>query len=356
MPLIEFTCKDFRCLEAVAFEPHPVFSLVVGPNASGKTSLLEAIAFLGQGRSFRAASARDLVRHGCEEFLLTGVAEWAGRRRRLGVQHGRGGLRQSVDGEHGGGVAELATALPLRVIDPEVHRLVAGSPEERRRFIDWIAFHVEPGFLGQWRRFRRALQQRNAGLRSDAPDLDAWDTEFVRAGEELAEARRRVVALSLPTLEAVAAGLLEVPVGFDYRQGWAVGEDLAKALRDRRSRDRQAGTTQIGPQRAELAPRMDSRLARRLVSRGQQKLLACAMVIASVEIVKREALREPGRSPLLLLDDPAAELDAAALGRLMGAVAALDSQVIATALTAASVPLPEGHALFHVKQGALSTG
>ncbi len=349
MPLRRFSCQDFRCLVAAEFEPHPHFTLVSGANASGKTSLLEAIGFLGRGRSFRGAGVRDVVRHGAAECLVTGIVETGGRDHRLGVRHGRGGLALSVDGDHSGGLAALASALPLQVIDPDVHRLVGGAPDERRRFLDWMGFHVEQGFLESWRRFRRALKQRNALLREGQGGLDSWDEEFARAGEALHEARARIVATALPTLESVAGRLLGVSVGFEYMAGWPRDQRLAAALAGHRERDRQAGTSQYGPHRADLRLRVDERVARKLVSRGQQKLLACALVLASIEV----AAGALGRPPLLLLDDPAAELDAAALGRLMDAVGALGTQVVATALAPEAVPVPAEHAKFHVEQGAL---
>ena len=350
MPLEAFTCQNFRCIAAASFEPHPRFSLISGPNASGKTSLLEGLGYLGRGRSFRGAGTRDLVRHGEAEFLLNGIDRHGGRRHRLGVRNGRNGLEISVDGDREGGVAALAASLPLQVIDPEVHSLVAGGPDERRRFIDWMAFHVEQDFLGAWRRFRRALKQRNALLRSGSDGLDSWDGEFAKAAEALDAARRRVVDRAGAPLAAVGERLLGLPVSFDYHGGWSAGQGLAEALVEHRERDRQAGATQVGPHRADLKLRLDERLARRLVSRGQQKLLACAMVLASVGIAT-DAL---GRAPLLLLDDPAAELDREALGRLMGAVEATGSQVVATALNPGALPLPAECGLFHVEQGRLT--
>lgn len=351
MPLIEFSCQDFRCIASAEISLHSGFTLVHGANASGKTSLLEAIAVLGRGRSFRGAGVRDLVRHGTERFLLRGGVERDGRRHRLALQNGREGLEQRVDGDAAGGLSALARALPLQVIDPEVHELVGGGPEHRRRFMDWMAFHVEHGFLETWRRFRRALKQRNAALKAGAA-LESWDAEFLRAGEALDAARGALLEKALPRLAAAAEALLEAPVSFEYQRGWPVDENLETVLSRGRERDRSAGSTQAGPQRADLRQRVDERLARRLVSRGQQKLLACAMVIGSVQVAA-EALGQP---PLLLLDDPAAELDKPALGRLLTAVDGLRNQVVATALTADAVPLPAEHALFHVERGRFSPG
>ena len=141
-------------------------NLIFGANASGKTSILEAVGYLGRGRSFRGANTRDLVRHGSDEFLVVGKANTGTRTVSIGVRNSRSGLEVHADGEKRSSAAALAEALPLQIIDPDIHDLVAGGPENRRRYIDWMAFHVEHGYLETWRRFRRALKQRNAALRA----------------------------------------------------------------------------------------------------------------------------------------------------------------------------------------------
>ena len=352
MPLLTFACTDFRCLGAVEFRPHPQFSLVYGANASGKTSLLEGIGYLGRGRSFRNASTRELVRHGADSFLLRGIVGVDGLERRLGVRNGKDGLELSVDGDRSGGIASLTSVMPLQVIDPDVHELVGGAPDQRRRFLDWMTFHVEHGYLESWRRFRRALKQRNSVLKAGGSSLDSWDREYVETALQLDAARTRVMAVALPVLESAARRLLGVEVNLEYQRGWARDTGLAEQVRLARHRDRSSGSSSAGPHRADLRLRVDERVARRLVSRGQQKLLACALVLGSVSVVG-SAIKQV---PLLLLDDPAAELDEDSLDRLMAAVGALGGQVVATALTPHSVPLPASHTLFHVEQGVLTSG
>lgn len=351
MPLQSFKATDFRCLAAAEFEPDQNFSLIYGANASGKTSLLEAIAYLGRGKSFRGAGTQDLVRHGASDFLLLGTLLRDGRRQTIGARNGRDGLEVSTDGDHGGGAAALARVLPLQVIDPEIHSLVAGGPEERRRYLDWIVFHVEQSYIDVWRRFRRALKQRNAALKAGAvaAELEGWDRELAELGSEVHEARARVFDVALPCLQDAAESLLFGGISFEYRCGWPKGQPLAEALAAGRDRDRQLGSTQAGPHRADLKLIYDQRHARRLVSRGQQKLLACAMVLAATEMAQVEL----GRPLLLLMDDPAAELDRNSLGRLMGRVISLGCQVIATAIEPQPDLFPQPPAMFHVEQGAL---
>jgi DNA replication and repair protein RecF len=351
VPLKHLSVKDFRCLAEAELEAAPQNNLIYGANGSGKTSLLEAIAYLGRGRSFRGAPTSGLIRHGCASFVLLGKVSQGGRTRTVGLRNSRDGLEAQVDGDRGAGAATLAEVLPLQIIDPEIHNLVAGGPNERRRYLDWIAFHVEPAYLASWRRFRRALKQRNAALREGvrAAELIGWDREFCAAAEELDSARGRVLALTGPALESTGQRLLGGGVGFEYRRGWSRERSLQEALVEGLERDRQQGLTQAGPQRADLRLIYDARQARKLVSRGQQKLLASSLVLAAAEVVQRRL----ERPLLLLLDDPAAELDTASLKRLMDAVSALGSQVIATSLEPDARLFSGSPSLFHVERGVV---
>jgi len=351
LPLNSFKCTDFRCLESAELELNLRYNLIFGPNASGKTSLLEAIAYLGRGRSFRGAPIQNLLRHGASEFVLFGKADAGAREATIGVRNSREGLEIHIDGDKVASAAGLADVLPLQIVDPDIHDLVAGGPEERRRYIDWIAFHVEHGYLEQWRRFRRALKQRNAALKEHVrPDgLAGWDKELTETAREVHEARLRVLDIVRPALEEIGTLLLGSAVKVEYQQGWSADKTLAAALVAGIDRDQQLGSTQAGPHRADLKLVHDERQAKRLVSRGQQKLLASALILAATEVVQSHL----ERPLLLLLDDPAAELDNDSLTRLMAAVVALDCQVIATSLDRDLVLFPEPPTMFHVELGRL---
>ena len=347
-----FKVSNFRCLENADLELSPGFNLIYGANASGKTSLLEALAYLGRGKSFRGASTSNLVRHGASEFVLFGETQTEARSQRLGVRNSKDGLEVRVDGSGDGGVAALADALPLQVIDPEVHNLVAGGPELRRRFLDWVAFHVEHDHLETWRRFRRALKQRNAALRAKAApaSIRSWNAEFVELSQALDASRRRALDIALDSLADYGLGLLGTELGFEYQRGWTKDKELDRSLEEGLERDLQLGSTQQGPHRADLKIRYDERQARKLVSRGQQKLLASAMILAATDTAQT-ALERP---LLLLLDDPAAELDAESLSRLLEAVLGLGCQVVATSLERGALSTPAGSAVFHGEHGVLS--
>jgi DNA replication and repair protein RecF len=257
-----------------------------------------------------------------------------------------------VGGESASGAAALAEALPLQVIDPEVHNLIAGGPELRRRFLDWVAFHVEHDHLMIWRRFRRALKQRNAALKAKSSEatIRSWNAEFLDLAAKLDDSRRRVLVLTMDSLQEHGYRLLETDLAFEYQQGWSRDKSLDSALDSGIARDLQMGSTQSGPHRADIKVSYDERQARKLVSRGQQKLLASSMILAATETAQA-ALEKP---LLLLLDDPAAELDTESMGRLMAAVSALGCQVVATSLEPEALVFPEEPVMFHVEQGAVT--
>src|ERR1700683_1736845 len=153
MTLRRMQVTDFRCLHQADIDLDPKFTLISGPNASGKTSLLEAIYVLGRGRSFRTRRLEHLIRHGRGRFVVCGEVDTSTRRVPMGVEGSRKGVRAQIDGDRPSSLAELALLLPVQIIDPEVHHLIEEGPSRRRRFLDWGVFHVEQS-LGHWQRYQ----------------------------------------------------------------------------------------------------------------------------------------------------------------------------------------------------------
>jgi DNA replication and repair protein RecF len=354
MSLQALGLRDFRCIESAELELHGRCNLISGENASGKTSLLEAIFFLGRGRSFRTARNETLIRKGAQELLLTGRVLRGHRGQPIGVRFGRGGIEARAGGERIGSLAELAGVMPVQAIDPEVHRLVEEGPQERRRFLDWGVFHVEPNFVEHWRRYQKALRQRNAALKARQPAavVRAWNPELAEAGERVAEFRLRYLERLRPHVTAVGQRLLGLPVDLGLSRGWVAEHSLLDALEAAWIRDVERGMTHVGPHRADLSIRVGGELARDRVSRGQQKLTASAMLLGQL----RCDAEQGSDVAALLVDDPAAELDAGNLERLLREVLDLPAQLFVTALDARNPSiraLPDGNR-FHVEHGVLT--
>lgn len=345
--IAEVQLGSFRCFESVTVQPGPGFNLVAGANASGKTSLLEALYFLGRGTSFRAGRAEAAIRFEADRatlFARLGVGVAA----RAGLEISRAdGLAVRVDGAPGTR-ADLARALPVQILDPASHELVSGAPAGRRQFLDWGVFHVEPSFLPAWQRYRRALQQRNAALKTrNGAAAWLWDESLVADGTAVDACRRRFLDLLAPRVALVGERLLGADIDLGYLSGWAEGTDLADALLANRDRDLQMATSNAGPHRSDLRISVRTRRARDTVSRGQEKLVAAALTLAQVELVAEAR----GQTVVLLVDEPGADLDREHLARLLAAVAEAPAQAFVTSLDPTSMALPAGARTFHVERG-----
>ena len=351
MPLGIFHAERFRCLTSVELELDPGANLFIGPNASGKTSLLEAAFFLSRGRSFRSRRREALIAHGEESFLLTGRTTGSAGPVALGVRATRAGTEWHVNGAVASGIADLAEQFPAQVIDPEIHKLLEEGPGRRRRFLDWGVFHVEPSFLPTWRRYHQALRQRNAALKQDASDDDlaAWERELAASGEALASQRDAYLARIAEPLVRIGGALLEQAITLIHQPGWDTDRPLLEALASDRRRDRRYRATQIGPHRGDVVVHVRGRAAKDHVSRGQQKLVAAGLMLAQLEIQEQE---RPGRSALLL-DDPAAELDGENLARFMNLIRGVPAQLWVTALRPEIAGLVRDARMFHVERGAI---
>ena len=352
MTLRHLRVDGLRCLSGQSLDLHERCNYIWGPNGSGKTSCLEAIYLLGRGRSFRTRQTARLLQRGCERLTVFGVSQDEdGQSHHLGVEFADGRLESRLDGEPVAGQAEMVRTLPVFVIDPRLHQLVEAGPTERRRYLDNGVFHVEQGFLADWRQYRRVLGQRNAALKARVPDRELlpWTEPMLEAGQRVHEARAAYVGELASRVSGLGRALLGVDIQIGYRAGWRQGLSLAEALEESRSRDRVSGFTQVGPHRADLQLDFESGGVRETASRGQQKLVAAALVLAQVGLFEART----GRRSTLLLDDASAELDGGAQLRLGEALDGLTSQQILTGLSLESLQPESGFPVFHVEQGRI---
>lgn len=352
MTLARLHGQHFRCFASFEFCPDPRLNLISGANGAGKTSLLEAIYVLGRGRSFRTADPCALRREGSRGFALAGRVELSSRQVLVRIETDGSSTAVRIGDHEASGLAELAELLPVQIMEPGAHKLIEEGPARRRRFLDWGVFHVEPRFLDAWRRYQRALRQRNAGLKQNASDasLAGFEAALCEAGEEIGRMRARYVDRLRPLLAAAAQSLLGTTVDCHYVTGWASGRSLAEVLNEGRAMDRRQQATRAGPQRADLHIQLAGKAARERVSRGEQKLLAASLILAQIDVFSVLA-QSPG---VLLVDDPAAELDRDRLGRLLRALLARKAQVFLTALPEGVPELPDTARVFHVEQGRVA--
>lgn len=349
--LTSLRIENFRCIRDAYVELHERGTGIIGRNGSGKTSFLEALYFLAHGRSFRTSLRSKLLGPERDTFRITGQFFDGSLESFGGVEFGSGKLRIRLAAQEQQGIAALTRVLPVQIVDPSIHRLIEEGSVRRRRLLDWGVFHVEPGFLDVWRRYQRALAQRNAALRGEmtVEAVSFWVPELSRAATQVDIFRARYLQQLRPAFEALSAKLLGFQVQAKYSRGWDEALPLSDVLAKQIARDRKLKTTTAGAHRADVNFQIGTDAARERVSRGQQKMLALAFVLAQLQL-RVEAQSEP-RS-CLLLDDPAAELDVDNLGKLLAVLGELPVQLIITSLDESGLQgLPVGR-MFHVKQGS----
>jgi len=346
--------NNLRNLSSVQFEPDPGLNCFIGENGAGKTSILEALVVLSKGRSFRTGQVSSLIGPDSNNFQVIGNIETqTGNKHQLGMERGSDYWSARHNKEDVTQLSELTQLVPHVLLEPSSHTLVSGPPDGRRRYLDWGVFHVEHAYLLLWRRYNRVLKQRNAALRQSNPSVvESLDPQLISLGEQLHQSRERhavilneKLSVSLPIFNDILEGIT-----LSYRKGWA-GDSLAEAINSSSQRDADRGSTGPGPHKADLYLSLDGAPAKDRLSRGEQKAMTAAMMMAQAQMIC-----DSGEKPLLLLDDIASELDEPHLGRVLAAAMNLGVQIWLTGTKLApAVSACEGsRAVFHVKQGRVS--
>ncbi len=310
--------RDFRNIASADLVLPAAGLVLVGDNGHGKTNLLEAVAYLGLVRSVRNVRDRELVRHGAPAWhLRASLGGTAIRELRIGVERVSGHKRITLDGVVTTRQGDALGALPSVMWSPADVALVAGGPGERRYYLDVLLALSSRTYLDALRGYRHALAHRNAALRTaqrsgrHAEAAYVWDAALAKHGGTLVAARRDWAAKVAPGFGALCAALGEQQcVSISHRSDVAAlpdaGAALLQALQRARARDVARGLTSVGPHRDDLVVLLDDRDVRTVGSAGQQRTAAIALRLLAARTLR--AAR--GTPPVLLLDDPFAELDA----------------------------------------------
>lgn len=353
MHLAQLRAENFRLFQGLSLQPHRRLNLVLGANAAGKTSLLEAIYCLARAKSFRSSSPAELAGKGQRGWVVSGEFQEPDRPPTLaGVSWDAKGTQVRLNREPAG-TLDLVRRLPVQIMEPGMHRLLQEGPGYRRSFLDWGVFHVEPSFIANWRRFHRALKQRNHALRTGAGvrEIQAWNPELAESAMSLQALRMfHVEQLRQKVGEHVQRLLGLDQFSLELSPGWS-GTSYPEALEAGLERDRRQGMTVEGPHRAELRIRLQDHQVKNRISRGQQKLMICALILAQAGLIRTAA----GQAPILLLDDFGAELATAFQQSLLTELQAYPGQVFLTAFDLEGVLSGVMDAsMFHVEQGRLT--
>jgi DNA replication and repair protein RecF len=359
-----------RNLRSVDLVLHPGINYFHGANGAGKTSILEALYILVHGKTFRHGRSENWIQHGAEMAQV--IVEYQQRcaqagsqelkpaadadfsQHRLGLQRSRHDWQARHNGNQLSSYAQLSKLLPLILFEPSSHQLIESGPDYRRQFLDWGVFHVEPEYLKLWRRYQKALKQRNASLKSSTDDA------LVRAIEPvMASAAEQLNAMRSNFFANFSAAYVQVQkqlapdfdaITLAYEPGYSMTEGLQQQWRNALEQDRQRGFTWHGPHRADIRLKTSHRSARGWLSRGQQKMVALTMLLAKQSVWQQKT----NSGAVLLLDDVESELDQYHLQRLLRLLLEEKRQVLITG-TSAGVGGGAEDRMFHVEHGQVST-
>jgi DNA replication and repair protein RecF len=350
MVLRELELTNFRSYGQARFELHPAVTLVVGPNASGKTNLLEALYVLAVTKSFRAKD-RDLLRHSQESFRVVAQAEELEYALGYSVVGGMQQKRVMHDGVKRPLAAHIGN-IQVTLFEPTDLELVSGPPEGRRRYLDFILCQTDRRYLKTLQAYKRALAQRNALLEGFEIDrirtqIFAWDIKLAELALEIYERRQglleRLNAI-LPALYGDIAGA-RVPVQLEYVPSVSgasgYGDEFLASLARNLTRDLAAGFTTIGPHREDFKVRFGNNDIMAVASRGETRTVVLALKLGELDYAQEQT----GQRPLLLLDDVFSELDRQRRGHLLERLAGHQTLITTTDADAVTREIRSDHGL-----------
>lgn len=356
MNLHTLRIQGVRCLTNVELELAPAINAFIGDNGAGKTSILEAAFLLSHAQSFRSGTREALVERGSLSLsVFAEVQHEDGRTGHLGLGRSAGRWVAKVDG-CAVSLGRLVHECAVVCFDPGAHALIAGGAETRRRYLNWGVFHVEPTFLEAWRRYQRALKQRNILLHVGTSLEDVlfvpWEIELSETANHIDRQRQSYLARLKPHLQATASSLVPELGSLElrYRRGWLDGSSLLTLFCEQRRRDRARGHSSLGAHRADWSLLFESAPLREHLSRGQEKLVALTCVLAQAQLYAQER----GEWPVICLDDLASELDQFHQQAVIAELLAAKAQVLLSGTELSSALQGASPVQFHVEQGRVT--
>ncbi|WP_298770998.1 DNA replication/repair protein RecF [uncultured Shewanella sp.] len=357
MSLTRLHIDTFRNIASAQLSLGEGVNLIYGQNGSGKTSLLEAIYFLGMGRSFRSHLSQRVIQHNEDQLTLFAELNGPQQKDKIGLRRLRNGAIQvKMNGDKVKRLSVLADTLPIQVITPESFSLLFEGPKSRRQFIDWGAFHTDPHFYQAWVNVRRILKQRNQLLKSEASysGIQIWDKELVKYAQLVTQIRTQYIDSLNEQLKGIIEEFLpRIEVKVSFTRGWDSKTEYAQLLESQYLRDLSIGYTISGPHKADLRLRVGTVPVQDALSRGQLKLLVCALRIAQGKLLKQQI----NKSSIYLVDDLPSELDAQHRKLLLQQLNDTGAQVFVTAIEPAAIVDSLGmpvSKMFHVEQGCVT--
>ncbi len=324
--------QNFRLYSEAAFDFTPGINTISGPNASGKTTVLEAIYLLMTGRSFRTAQLGDLIRQGSPYFYVEAAFLKHEVEQRIKISYDGKERKIFFNSSPCRSPSDLLGLLQGALVTPDDAALVKGAPALRRQYLDMQLAQVDPLYVHHLTRYHRAMRQRNCLLKAkNGNGIESWESEMAKAAAYVslhrAKAIQELQAISRPLQEKLSGS--DAALSLKYQTAAPLQSDLAfyysELYRKNRRREMDLGMTLHGPHKDDIAILLGEQEARHFGSEGQQRSCVAALRLAEWERLKQQS----NELPLMLIDDFGISLDNERKERLMQHIAQL-SQVFLT--------------------------
>lgn len=349
--------QQLRNLHNVSIRPSPNLNFIIGENGSGKSSILEAVHYLGFGRSFRTAKHKNVIQHQHDSFTVFCECISETTAYKLGIsRHSNESFQVSINGLKSTRVAELVSKLPVQIFTPQSSDILLGPPKLRRKYLDWCLFHVEHSFNNCAGNYQRLLKHKNALLRGRKYDVDDhqtsyWNSLLVKYAEQLTNYRQELVARLVGLIGLNLQKFLpEFTIEISYYRGWEKDRSLADSIQKNQDKDQRNGFISVGPHKADIKFRINGIAAHEVLSRGQLRMLVAALQLASTQYL----MSHTRKTSIFLLDDVGAELDAAKREVFIDMLLESKAQLFVTAIEAQQIEFLKKYPdkkMFHVEHG-----
>ncbi|MAJ91836.1 MAG: hypothetical protein CMF40_06585 [Legionellales bacterium] len=351
----ELTVNSIRNLKDFTLQTNPALNVFYGPNASGKTSILESIYLLSCLKSFRSKRISDVItkKHKRLRVFAKGMRE--NKSFSVGVEKGSGATQIKFNGEHVQTASQQAKNIPIYVLTPDYQLLFTGPPKVRRRWLDWSLFHVEQGYIEIWKKYHKALRQRNMLLKQrksyNSVEIEGWERQIEQEANQIDHMRTKYIKeisnkFNDKHLPVVLLGDAEIC----YENSNYKEKGLLNVLKASRNEDAKKGFTTFGPHRTDISFDYQGLSVGKHLSRGQTKLFAAALVSTQLD-----KLKETGGSPIMLVDDLYAELDQESSEKTLNLLLANKTQTFVSSIAPPRWAEQDKNSIatFHVERGKI---
>ncbi|EWH09267.1 recombination protein F [Catenovulum agarivorans DS-2] len=367
MHISKLAIHSVRNISNIEISPHAHCNIIVGENGSGKSSLLEAIHLLGFGRSFRKSKTPELIQFGQDK--LTVFADCIANVQVEHLQKLKFGLSKSqsgdsdvrIQGKKAARLSELSSQFPIVAFTCDSFDLVDGSPSVRRKFLDWLVFHVkhQENVASIYRDYARVLEQRNSALRRGLVEqIRSWNNSFVQLNLQIQQLRSEAVEWLNQAVKNYVDLVnqnrqSQAQISLEYKVGWNQQVDLAELLEKNFQNDLKRKTTSVGVHRDELILKFAADPIKNILSRGECKRYVLSLMFAAEDVIKNHT----DKNCIWIVDDIAAELDLNSIRAAFSTNKNNQNQMFFTCiekdLQLIQQVIDYEHAVFHVKHGKL---